>query len=75
LWVTLPHGVNSQDVFLTAVGRKVAFVPGEPFHPCGGGKNTMRLNFSNAAPDLIREGITRLVGVLYEAIAVKDVHP
>ena len=32
---------------------------------CGGGQNTMRLNFSNAKPEQIREGISRLGKVLY----------
>jgi 2-aminoadipate transaminase len=68
LWVTLPVGVDTQDVFRVAVERKVAFVPGRSFHPCGGGSNTMRLNFSNATPERIREGIMRLGEVLYEVI-------
>ena len=42
------------------VSKKVAFVPGNSFYPCGGGENTMRLNFSNATPEMIREGISRL---------------
>jgi len=46
----------------------VAFVPGEPFHPNGGGRNTMRLNFSNASPEMITEGIHRLGNVLHEKI-------
>ena len=69
LWATLPPQINTQDVFQLAVERKVAFVPGQAFHPCGGGSNTMRLNFSNATPECIEEGIMRLGEVLYEAIA------
>jgi 2-aminoadipate transaminase len=64
LWVTLPEGMDSAELLKTAIGEKVAFVPGGPFHPCGGGENTMRLNFSNATPDKIREGIARLGRVL-----------
>jgi DNA-binding transcriptional MocR family regulator len=30
----------------------------------GGGENTMRLNFSNAKPELIKEGIKRLAKVV-----------
>ena len=51
-----------------AIERKVAFVPGASFHPNGGGANTMRLNFSYCAPDIIREGITRLGFTLKEAL-------
>jgi 2-aminoadipate transaminase len=69
LWGILPETLNSADVLKKAVEKKVAFVPGSPFYPLGGGENTMRLNFSNASPDKIREGISRLGKVLSEALA------
>jgi 2-aminoadipate transaminase len=56
-------------VLKRAIEKKVAFVPGESFHPTGGGKNTMRLNFSYSSPETIREGITRLGVTLKELIA------
>ena len=68
LWGRLPDGMQSAEVLGAAVERKVAFVPGTPFYPCGGGENTMRLNFSNANPEAIREGITRLGSVIAEQI-------
>jgi 2-aminoadipate transaminase len=64
LWVTLPEELDSNDVFKSAVEAKVAIVPGESFHPLGGGKNTMRLNFSNSKPEMIEEGIKRLAKVI-----------
>jgi 2-aminoadipate transaminase len=60
LWVTLPDGCSSLELFEAAVRQKVAFVPGTPFHADGGGENTMRLNFSNADERSIEEGIRRL---------------
>jgi 2-aminoadipate transaminase len=60
LWVTLPDGNDATQLLPLAVEQKVAFVPGSPFFPNGGGENTMRMNFSNATPDGIREGMTRL---------------
>ena len=45
---------------IDAVKDKVAFVPGQGFHPDGSGTNTMRLNFSNVPPDQLREGVRRL---------------
>jgi len=60
LWGTLPTYIDASDLLKTCLERKVAFVPGEPFHPAGGGKNTMRINFSNATHDEIQEGISRL---------------
>ena len=64
LWATLPEGVNTGDIFPLAVEQKVAFVPGNPFHPLGGGENTMRLNFSCMKPEPIDEGIKRLAEVI-----------
>lgn len=64
LWVTLPEGMNTTELFAEAVENKVAYVPGEPFHPCGGGENTMRLNFSYCKPEVIHEGIRRLSQVI-----------
>ena len=64
LWVTLPHNIDTSTIFNDAVEAKVAFVPGGPFHPQGGGENTMRLNFSNSKPELIYEGIKRLADVI-----------
>jgi 2-aminoadipate transaminase len=71
LWGILPDEMDSAEVLKVAIQRKVAFVPGESFHPNGGGKNTMRLNFSYCNPDAIREGITRLGTVLKEQVAKK----
>lgn len=68
LWGMMPEGMDAKDVLKVAVTRNVAFVPGEAFFPCGGGQNTMRLNFSNASEENIRIGIARLGNVLYEQI-------
>jgi 2-aminoadipate transaminase len=60
LWSTLPDRIDTTQLLKTAIERKVAFVPGTPFYPYGGGHNAMRLNFSYSTPDAIREGIARL---------------
>jgi 2-aminoadipate transaminase len=67
LWVTLPNGMNTVELFTKAIEKKVAYVPGVSFFPCGGGENTMRLNFSYSGPDLINEGISRLAQTVREA--------
>ena len=64
LWVTLPEGMSSLDLFNRAIKEKVAFVPGQAFYTDGGGSNTMRLNFSNSDNERIFEGITRLAKVV-----------
>ncbi len=64
LWLTLPTGIDSARVLEDALRERVAFVPGAPFFPAGGGANTLRLNFSYCAPSTIEEGIRRLGAVL-----------
>jgi len=68
LWGTLPDNLDAAEVLKSAVESKVAFVPGAPFFPLSGGHNTFRMNFSNASPGLIREGISRLGQVLKESM-------
>src|SRR5579883_3128907 len=69
LWVTLPHGMDTAQLFKAAVEQNVAFVPGDCFYAPNGNQDEamrhMRLNFSAAPPEQIREGIRRL------SIAVK----
>ena len=65
-WVTLPEKVNARDLFLKALEKKVAFVPGGAFFPNGGHENTLRLNYSNMPPELIEEGIASLGEALRE---------
>jgi 2-aminoadipate transaminase len=69
LWGTLPSYMDANDLLRACLDRKVAFVPGEHFHPTGGGKNTMRINFSNATPENIQEGINRLGTTIAEKVA------
>ena len=67
LWITLPEHVDAAKILPQAIEEKVAFVPGQSFHPDGSGKNTMRLNFSNANLADIHEGMKRL-GRLFAAV-------
>lgn len=67
LWVTLPPEINTEALLQEAVKEKVAFVPGHAFYAGGrdcGLCNTMRLNFSNADPAMLEEGIRRLASVI-----------
>ena len=60
LLVTLPESMDAGALLPRAIAEGVAFVPGEEFHPDGRGRNTLRLNFSNARSDRIETGIERL---------------
>ena len=70
LWVTLPAGMDSHRLFDAALKENVAFVPGDSFYSSNGhaseGLRHLRLNFSNAQPEQIREGVRRL------AVAIKN---
>jgi 2-aminoadipate transaminase len=68
LWVRVPESCDTTIMFPAAVRNKVAYVPGESFHPNGGGTNTMRLNFSYCKPATIVEGISRLGNMLKEEL-------
>lgn len=72
LWATMPKEIYAREVLEKAIERKVAFVPGEPFFTDGRGRNTMRLNFSNATPEGIEEGIKRLGEVLHQAVGTLE---
>lgn len=68
LWATLPEGIDTMELFPKALERNVAFVPGAPFYAEQGAYSTMRLNFTNADADTIRDGIRRLGEVIAAAL-------
>lgn len=68
LFVTLPPEIDAGHLAAQAIREKVLVVPGGDFH-IAGGKNTFRLNFSNAKPDAIRSGIEKLARVIEEALS------
>jgi 2-aminoadipate transaminase len=60
--------MDCQKLFQAALKENVAFVPGDCFYPRNGKEPSphMRLNFSNATTEQIREGIRRL------SVAIKN---
>jgi 2-aminoadipate transaminase len=77
LWVSLPEGMDCHGLFDAALKENVAFVPGDCFYAANGhqeeGRRHFRLNFSNAQPEQIREGIRRLGLAIKKQLAV--LHP
>jgi 2-aminoadipate transaminase len=67
LWVTLPPGTSSMELFDMALEENVAFVPGQAFYADGSGENTLRLNFTNSDEKSIEKGIKRL-GIAIEKL-------
>ncbi len=68
LMVTMPEALNAREVLKQALAHDVAFVPCDDFFIGDTGHNTFRLNYSNARPERIVEGIKRLGSVLKEAV-------
>jgi 2-aminoadipate transaminase len=71
VWAELPAYIDTRELLLDAIQEKVAFVPGQGFHPDLSGTNTMRLNFSNVPPDQLREGVRRLGLAIRRRLAVE----
>ncbi len=66
LWLELPAHMSTNDLFLKAVEKKVAYVAGDSFYAAGEPHNAMRINFSNATPDNIVRGVNILAEVIKE---------
>jgi 2-aminoadipate transaminase len=61
LWVDLPKGVSATAVTVAGQAEGVAVFPGGIFYPNhDGGAHGLRLSYSNATPERIRQGIERL---------------
>jgi 2-aminoadipate transaminase len=69
IWVTLPEGISSMELFEMALKENVAFVPGQAFFVDGSGNNTMRLNFTNSDDESIQKGIKSLGKSIKELLA------
>jgi 2-aminoadipate transaminase len=59
-------GVDTTDLLQISAKENVVFVPGVSFYPHCDVTDGMRLNFSNASPEKIREGIGRLAKAVKE---------
>jgi len=67
LWVKLPKGKSANDLLMTALENKVAYVPGMYFFSEKPDDTTLRINFCNATEENIKEGVRRLARVFGEA--------
>jgi 2-aminoadipate transaminase len=67
-WLTAPDGVDTVALSPAARARKVAYVPGRPFYPGGGGTAQIRLAYSRVSDHLIDEGARRLGGLVRTAL-------
>lgn len=69
IWVTLPAQVDAAQLLQRSIADAgVAFVPGGAFFTDGSGRNTIRLSYSLASPEQIRDGMARLGAVVRASI-------
>ncbi|MCD4708307.1 MAG: PLP-dependent aminotransferase family protein [Candidatus Sabulitectum sp.] len=66
LWLTLPEGMDSDELFKKAIKKNVAYVPGSAFFPRNEDHRSMRFNFSYCGEEQIREGCRRLGELIKE---------
>jgi 2-aminoadipate transaminase len=71
LWLEAPVGVDFTAMFDEALADGVAYLPGGMFYSDGQrDRNACRLNFASVAPDRMREGVSRLAGVVRRRFGV-----
>jgi len=68
LWVEFPEHINTTELMPKVLEKNVAYIPGAPFYPNGGGENTARFSFSAMPEEKIIEGITRMGEALKELL-------
>jgi DNA-binding transcriptional MocR family regulator len=64
LWARLAGGGDAARLLERALAEGLAFVPGGEFHAPGGGRDTLRLNFTHAGEARLAEGAARLARAL-----------
>ncbi|QKY19125.1 PLP-dependent aminotransferase family protein [Halolamina sp. CBA1230] len=62
LWVTLPEGVDAEEMLPLAAEEGVTYLPGERFFVGNSGQGTRsaRLSFSHCSPEELEEGVAAL---------------
>ena len=68
LWVTLPEGIDTDALLPAAVEHRAAYIPGRSFFAGKDSCRCLRLNFSNAAQEQIKAGMTVLGQVFRDAM-------
>lgn len=71
VFMTLPHGLSSMELFEIAVQENVAFVPGRAFQTEGCGDDSLRLSFSSSTEEQMEEGMRRLGQAIRRLMSAK----
>ena len=68
LLLTLPEGLDTQSLLPEAASTGVLYTPGTLFYADGGGRNQLRLSFSEVPAEQIEAGVQRLSSVIAAAL-------
>lgn len=68
-WVTLPYGLSATELYLHAIGRGVAFTPGDVFCAAPSEQSHLRLSYGAEPPERITEAVATLGALLREHAA------
>jgi len=68
LWLTLPDGIDSNDLHALARERGVLFNKGDLFHVDGGGRGTLRLTYAAVPVARIEAGVEILGDLVRERV-------
>ncbi len=63
-WVELPDYIDTREMALQCLEKKVAYVPGGSFFPNGGKENCFRMNYSCMPDEKIVEGVKAIAEVI-----------
>jgi DNA-binding transcriptional MocR family regulator len=74
LWLTLPEGADSSELYFRAVRRGVAFVAGDVFYAAPSRSRALRVSFGFNSDDEVDEGVRRLCSVVTDLLSPRSVH-
>src|SRR5215216_3402546 len=69
-WLTLPEEVDTLALRPAAIAAGFAYVPGPPFHVGDGGRNSLRLSFSQLTEAELDTAVGRLAGALRAGVLI-----
>ncbi len=69
LWVSMKRTIDASELLEAALQEGVAFVPGASFFVGQPERNTLRLNYTHAAPEVIEAGMARLMTAIDKVVA------
>ncbi|WP_301169775.1 PLP-dependent aminotransferase family protein [Brevibacillus nitrificans] len=69
LWLSINRAIDTAELLEVAVQEGVAFVPGASFFTGQPERNTLRLNYTHATPDVIETGMGRLMTAIDKVLA------